>query len=81
MSTMIEPPDGSNGRLTNRDHDNIESFLKVVLTRYAAGTLQLDMAVGTLAHVIACLDHGNIGEARRWFEEGADTRGSIFLSG
>jgi len=80
MSKMGERPNESTSQLTVRDYENIDHFFRVVLTRHAAGALHLDTAIGSLAHVISCLDSGNIDEARRWFEEGADPMGSEFLS-
>ena len=56
--------------LTNRDHQNMDAFLRHVLEDHKAGDITTDQAVGGLAHVMAALDIDNYGEAVSWFEQG-----------
>ena len=57
-------------QLTNRDHDNMDSFLSHVLGDFKAGHLsKKDLTLG-LVHVISAIDCGNVDEARTWFEQG-----------
>lgn len=56
--------------LTERDHVNMDAFLGHVLDDYKSGTLTKQQAVSGLAHVMAALDKGNVGEARTWLEQG-----------
>ncbi|MEA9762498.1 hypothetical protein [Xanthomonas campestris] len=61
------------GRLTEKDHNNVDHFLRVILTGYAEGKIELKSAIGILNHVITAIDQGNVGEARRFFEEGTQS--------
>lgn len=58
------------GNLTERDHDNMDTFLGHVLDDYKRGELTKEQAVSGLAHVMAALDKGNTGEVRVWLEQG-----------
>lgn len=58
----------TNGKLNEKDHRSMDSFLEKVLDWYKAGEITRDAAVGGLAHVMAALDRGNTGEAVAWFE-------------
>lgn len=60
----------SAGKLTDRDHVNMDAFLGHVLDAFQDGTITKDEAVSALAHVIAAIDIGNHGEAQKWFEQG-----------
>jgi hypothetical protein len=57
-------------KLTETDHQNMDAFLRAVLDDYRDGVLTKDQAVGGLAHVMAALNIGSVGEARAWFREG-----------
>ncbi len=59
-----------NGKLSERDHKNMDAFLGHALEDFKAGLITKDQAVGGLAHVMAALDKGNTGEAINWFEQG-----------
>lgn len=58
------------GKLTDRDHVNMDAFLGHVLDDYKAGGITKAQAVSGLAHVITAIDIGNYGEAVNWFEQG-----------
>jgi len=55
-------------QLSDQDHVNMDVFLRQVLDAYKDGDISRVAAVGTLAHVIAALDIGNIDEVRSQFE-------------
>lgn len=57
--------------LSEKDHTNLDRFLGLVLDRHKSGELSRARAIGTLAHVIAALDKGNLHEVRQWLEEGS----------
>ncbi len=57
-------------KLTETDHKNMDAFLEHVLEDYKAGAITKEQAIGGLAHVMAALNLGNVGEARSWFREG-----------
>lgn len=59
-----------NSELTEKDHQNMDSFLGHVLDDYKKGTISKEQAVSGLAQVMSALDHGNYGEVRSWLEEG-----------
>lgn len=58
------------GKLTDRDHTNMDAFLGYVLDDYKAGEITKVQALGALAHVMAALDLDNYDEARSCFEQG-----------
>lgn len=58
------------GNLTERDHVNMDAFLGHVLDDYKNGVLTKEQVVSGVAHVMAALDKGNIGEVRAWLEQG-----------
>lgn len=58
------------GNLTERDHNNMDTFLGQILDDYKNGTLTKEQVVSGLAHIMAALDKGNTGEARVWLEQG-----------
>jgi len=60
----------SKPELTNRDHQNMDSFLGHVLEDYKSGAITKEQAVSGLAHVMAALDLDNYPEARSWFDQG-----------
>lgn len=62
--------DMEDGKLTSRDHINMEAFLGHVLDDYKDGVINKAAAIRGLAHVIAALDLDNYGEVRSWFEQG-----------
>jgi hypothetical protein len=57
-------------QLTETDHQNMDSFRRAVLDDYRDGTPTKEQAMGGLAHVMAALNIGNVGEARAWVKEG-----------
>ena len=56
--------------LTERDHLNLGAFLDRVLDAFETRRMTKSTARGTIAHVVAALDDGNIDEVRAWIEEG-----------
>jgi aminopeptidase C len=58
------------GKLSDKDHKDMDAFLGILLDSYKAGTLKRATAIGTLAHVIAAADIDNHEEARKWFQQG-----------
>lgn len=60
----------SKPELTNRDHQNMDSFLGHVLEDFKSGVITKEQAVSGLAQVMAALDLDNYPEARSWFEQG-----------
>lgn len=58
------------GKLTNKDHADMDAFLGFLLDGYKSGSLTRSTAIGTLAHVIAAVDIDNHEEARKWFQQG-----------
>lgn len=59
-------------KLTDRDHENMDAFLGYVLDEFKKGAISKELAVGTLAHVMAALDLDNYAETRLWFEQGCN---------
>lgn len=58
-------------KLTERDEANIRGFVGRVMDNYKGEGIARDVAIGSVAHVMAALAEGDIGEARRWIEEGS----------
>lgn len=56
--------------LTERDHENMGTFLGHVLDDYKHGTITREQAISAVAHVMAALDERNYDEARNWLEQG-----------
>ena len=57
-------------QLTEKDHRNMDIFLGSVLDYYKSGRVDKNVAVSTLAHVMAALDVDNYGEVINWLEQG-----------
>ena len=58
------------GKLSDKDHEDMDAFLGFLLDGYKAGTIKRATAIGTVAHVIAAVDIDNHEEARKWFQQG-----------
>lgn len=58
------------GKLTDKDHADMDAFLGHVLDDYKNGLLSKPTAIETLAHVIAAIDINNHAEAINWFQQG-----------
>jgi uncharacterized lipoprotein YehR (DUF1307 family) len=56
--------------LTKKDHQNLDVFLGSILDYYKDGTVEKQLAINTLAHVMCKLNEGDLDEARRWFKQG-----------
>lgn len=71
------------GKLTDKDHEEMDKCLSDVFDEIVAGNIEKDRFVGGMAHVIAAIDIGNTGEALSWFKERAKhfTLNDSFLSG
>jgi hypothetical protein len=59
----------SDGKLSDADHNAMDSFLGRVLDAYKAGGITRQSAISGLAHVIAAVDIDNHPEAISWFEQ------------
>lgn len=69
-STWSAPMSQHDDHLSDKDHDDMDAFLKAVLDDYKSGAIQQDKAVGALAHVFGALDQRNYAEVRSWFQQG-----------
>jgi hypothetical protein len=58
------------GKLTDKDHADMDAFLGFLLDDFKSGAITKATAAGTLVHVITAVDIDNHEEARRWFKEG-----------
>lgn len=58
--------------LADADHQLLGSFLAHVLQAFRAGQADLAHAAATLAHLIAAVDEGNLGEMRAWLNRDRD---------
>lgn len=56
------------GKLTSKDHEELDEFLKAVFEDVKSGKIDERSFVGGMAHVLAALDKGNVGEALSWFK-------------
>ena len=57
------------GKLSEQDHNLMDSFLVRILDAYKNGDVTRERAISGLAHVMAALDQGNSGEAVSWFKQ------------
>lgn len=58
------------GKLTDKDHADMDAFLGYLLDAYKDGALTRSTAIATLAHVIAAIGSGNHQEAINCFQQG-----------
>ena len=58
------------GKLSNKDHNQMDAFLDTVLEDFKNGLVSKEAVASGFAHVIAAVDTGNHDEARQWFMHG-----------
>lgn len=66
MSRNDFPEELEQGRLTDKDHDNLDEFIREMIRGYDSGKISVDDMIGHWGQVIAALDTGNIGEVQSW---------------
>ncbi len=69
-SMQVESCQLARGVLSERDRANLDAFLGSVLDDYKNNSVEREVAVSALAHVVVELDAGNVSEVQRWLEQG-----------
>ena len=58
------------GKMTTENHHQMDQFLGELYDSISQGKVDRTKFIGGLAHVMAALDKGNVGEALNWFKSG-----------
>ncbi len=63
--------------LTEKDIQNMETFIELVLDDYKLGKLSKSQAISGITHVMVALELDNYTEVRTWFEQGSKLINSV----